>query len=186
MAHDREACGGREGVAALVDEIGTTTWGGSDRRVNRLIHALRASGLAPGDVFATFCGNRREFFEIMTAAAHGGWLFVPVNWHFTAEELAYVVDNSDSKLLIADARFEDVVREALARDDFPHLPAPVLIGADGERADFVDYGLLAGTSDEEPDAQCMGGPMFYLRYHRTAEGCVRRANRLADRSRSWR
>ena len=153
---------GREDVPALIDEIGSTTWGDFDRRVNRLIHGLRTAGLAPGDVFATFCGNRREFFEIMTAAAHGGWLYVPVNWHFTAEELAYVVENSDSKLLIADARFEDVVREALSRDDFPHLPAPILIGADSARTDFTDYeALLSNASDAEPDAQCMGGPMFY-------------------------
>ena len=63
---------GREDVPALIDEIGITTWGDFDRRVNRLIHGLRSAGLAPCDVFATFCGNRREFFEIMTAAAHGG------------------------------------------------------------------------------------------------------------------
>ncbi|MEE4300553.1 MAG: AMP-binding protein [Pseudomonadales bacterium] len=149
-------------AAALVDEHGTTSWGEFDARVNRLVHALRGAGLAPGDVFATFCGNRREFFEIMTAAAHGGWLFVPVNWHFTAEELAYVVDNSDSKLLFADARFEAVVREAVAREDFPALPEPVLIGADAAHDGFTDYeAFLATGSDAEPADQCMGGPMFY-------------------------
>ena len=153
---------GHEHEPALVDETGSTTWAEFDTRVNRLIHALRGAGLAPGEVFATFCGNRREFFEIMTAAAHGGWLFVPVNWHFTAEELAYVVDNSDSKLLLADARFTDVVREAIARDDFPVIPAPVLIGADGAEDGFTDYEtFLASGSDAEPEDQCMGGPMFY-------------------------
>ena len=153
---------GHEDEPALVDETGITTWAEFDARVNRLVHALRGAGLDAGDVFATFCGNRREFFEIMTAAAHGGWLFVPVNWHFTAEELAYVVDNSDSRLLLADARFEEVVRAALARDDFPELPAPILIGAGSPRDGFTDYeAFLAGGSAGEPADQCMGGPMFY-------------------------
>ena len=153
---------GHESEAALVDEHGSTSWSEFDERTNRLINALRAAGLAPGDVFATFCGNRREFFEIMTAAAHGGWLFVPVNWHFTPAELAYVVDNSDSKLLLVDARFTEVAEQAMARDDWPTLPAPILIGANESRDGFEDYeGLLAAASAEEPADQCMGGPMFY-------------------------
>ncbi|MEE4381884.1 MAG: AMP-binding protein [Pseudomonadales bacterium] len=153
---------GREHEPALVDETGTTSWGDFDARVNRLIHALRAEGLAPGDVFATFCGNRRECFELMTAAAHGGWLFVPVNWHFTAEELAYVVANADARLLVADARFEAVVREALERPDFPTLAAPILVGAAEAAAPFRDYEAFLGAgSDAEPADQCMGGPMFY-------------------------
>jgi long-chain acyl-CoA synthetase len=152
----------RGAAPALIDETGTTTWADFDARVNRLIHALRDAGLGTGDVFAAFCGNRREYFEIMTAAAHGGWLFVPVNWHFTAEELAYVVDNADARALIADARFLDVVTEAVDREDFPELALRVVVGAEAPPGGFVEYeDLLAAASADEPADQAMGGPMFY-------------------------
>lgn len=149
-------------VPAVVDEIGVTDWDDFNARVNRLIHALRAAGLKTGDSFCAFCSNRREYFEIMAAAAHAGWMFVPVNWHFTAEELAYVAENSDSKALIADARFIDTVTAAVARDDFPAMTTLVMIDAEDLPEGFVDYeAFIADHSAEEPDEQGLGGPMFY-------------------------
>jgi len=149
-------------VPAVVDDIGATDWDDFNARVNRLIHALRAAGLNTGDSFSAFCSNRREYFEIMAAAAHAGWMFVPVNWHFTAEELAYVADNSDSKALIADARFIDSVTAAVARDDFPAMATKVMIDAEDLPEGFVDYeAFIADHSADEPDEQGLGGPMFY-------------------------
>ena len=149
-------------VPALIDDIGITDWDDFNARTNRLIHALRAAGLQTGDTFSAFCGNRREYFEIMMAAAHGGWMFVPVNWHFTAEELAYVAENSDSKALIADARFVDTVTEAVARSDFPAMTTRVLIDAEDLPPGFEDYeAFIADASPAEPENQGLGGPMFY-------------------------
>ena len=48
---------------ALVDERGETTWAAFDERVNRLIHGLRAAGLAVGDTIALLSGNRRELCD---------------------------------------------------------------------------------------------------------------------------
>ncbi|MCC5873887.1 MAG: AMP-binding protein [Gammaproteobacteria bacterium] len=149
-------------VPAVIDDVGATDWDDFNARVNRLIHALRAAGLHTGDTFCAFCSNRREYFEIMAAAAHAGWMFVPVNWHFTAEELAYVADNSDSKALIADARFSDTVTAAVARDDFPAMATKVMIDAEDLPDGFVDYeAFIADHSAEEPEEQGLGGPMFY-------------------------
>ena len=75
---------------ALIDDAGTTTWRQFDARVDRLVNGLRAAGLATGDTLAVVLGNRREWFEVAMACAHGGWTYVPVNWHWTADELAYV------------------------------------------------------------------------------------------------
>src|SRR4029450_4972429 len=97
---------------ALVDERVTTPWRALDERTNRLIHALRAAGLRAGDTIALLAGNRRQYFEVMGAAMHAGLFGVPVNWHWVARELAYVVDNSDAVALVADDRFLGVAREA--------------------------------------------------------------------------
>ena len=91
---------------ALVDDSGSTSWSVLNDRVNRLIHVLRAHGVQPGERIALLSGNRRETYEVVSAAAHSGVLMVPVNWHFAAEEVEYVVENSDSKLVITDPAFD--------------------------------------------------------------------------------
>ena len=97
---------------ALTDHRGSTRWEAFNERVNRLISAFGALGLQPGDTISVFAGNCREYYEVMAAAGHTGVLYVPVNWHFTAEELAYVIDNSESKLLITDQEFAAVATAA--------------------------------------------------------------------------
>jgi long-chain acyl-CoA synthetase len=126
-----------------------------------LIHALRAAGLKAGDAFSIMSGNRRENFEAIAAGTQGGWRFVPVNWHWVAEELAYVLENSDSKALIVDGRFTDVAVEALKRPECPELNAAIVIDGKTPKG-FVDYeAFIAGVTDDEPADQSLGGPMFY-------------------------
>jgi len=99
-----ETAARKPGAPALVDETGTTTWASLQERTNRLINALRAAGLRAGDTVALLSGNRREYFEVMSAGLHAGFFVVPVNWHWVARELAYVIDNSDAVALIVDDR----------------------------------------------------------------------------------
>ncbi len=156
-AQHAQASGDR---AALTDERGSTTWSALNERTNRLVHWLRAQGLKPGDTIAIFAGNCREYFEVLLAATHAGVLCVPVNWHFTAEELAYVIDNSGAKILFVEDRFADVASAAIARGETPGLEQTVQIRGSAEA--FGEYEtLLAGQSAEEPENQCLGGPMFY-------------------------
>ncbi len=162
MAQITAAIAARKGSEpALVDESGSTTWAAFDERINRLIHALRAHGLAPGDTIALMAGNRREFFEVTAAAMHGSWVVVPVNWHWVADELAYVLDDSDAKVLIVDDRFLDVALVAVADDRAARCPLRIAM-ADDPPAGFVAYeAVLASGDPAEPAEQGSGGPMFY-------------------------
>ncbi len=152
----------RKGATALIDERGETSWQDLNQRSNRLVHALRSLGLTAGDSIALYAGNCREYYEIMMAANHAGLVYVPVNWHFSPEELAYVVADSGAKVLFAEGQFLDQARAAAARGETPDLHTCVAIrGADASDT-FKDYeAMLAGASAEEPDGQGAGGPMFY-------------------------
>jgi long-chain acyl-CoA synthetase len=131
---------------ALIDASGSTSWSELDERVNRLIDVLRSHGVQPGERIALLAGNRREVFEVLLAVAHSGIQVVPINWHFAADEVAYVVADSDSKLLILDPAYVDQAGAV-------HLPT-LSFGASYEQA-------LAAASPGEPDEQSMGGVMFY-------------------------
>jgi len=149
---------------ALIDEFGETDWVALDERVNRLVHALRDLGLAAHDTFAVLAGNRREAFEAHLAAAHGSWVVVPVNWHWTAEELAYVVNDSGARALIVDGRFADIA--SAAAPQFEDCPVRIIIDAhtlDGAAPEgFLPYEeVLAAADPSEPADQGSGGPMFY-------------------------
>ena len=148
---------------ALIDELGTTAWAQFDERVNRLVNGLRAAGLAAGDTVAVIVGNRREWFEVAMACAHGGWTYVPVNWHWVADELAYVLDDAGVAALVVDGRYADTVNAALADDRRRGATGGRhrCTGA-GRAQPIVDYAdLIAGADPAEPADQRLGGPMFY-------------------------
>ena len=152
---------------ALIDEIRSVTWAELDLRVNRLVNGLRDLGLATGDTVAVVAGNQCEWFEIAQACAHGGWTYVPVNWHWVADELAYVFNDAQAKVVLVDSRFEGPVAEALKDDRSQSVQHVVgiqckALAAVRNNAHFVDFEtLIAGASDAEPLDQMLGGPMFY-------------------------
>ena len=145
---------------ALVDEFRSETWGELDEATTRLVNGLRDAGLEPGDRIALMCGNRCENFEVLAAGGHAGLFTVPVNWHWTGEELAYVLGDSEAKALFVDERYADIAIDAVSRIDTP-LALQVAIGGEPPEG-FTSYTeLLASSSSEEPDDQRLGGPMFY-------------------------
>lgn len=148
---------------ALVDAAGTTTWAQLDERVNRLVNGLRDAGLRAGDTIAVVVGNRREWFEIAMACAHGGWTYVPVNWHWVADELAYVFDDAAAVAVLLDGRYSEQVTAALA--DARSAAVRLVVGVDavdpGGRAYVAYEDLLAGADERQPEDQRLGGPMFY-------------------------
>ena len=146
---------------AIADDRGRTTWAELADRVARLTDVLRGVGLAPGDTIALMMGNRREAFEVFWAAAHTGVTYVPVNWHWTEDELAYVIEDAGCRALIVDDRFASVAVEALADPRSASIELALVTG-DGDHQGLHTYeGALAAASTEEPDEAFMGGPMFY-------------------------
>jgi len=151
----------RGGDLALADDTGTSTWAELAERVTRLAHALTDAGLTPGDTFALMMGNRREAFEAFWAAAHLGTTYVPVNWHWTADELAYVLEDAGCKVLVVDERFAEVAEAALADDRAASVDLALVTGTE-DRGRLRSYEtVLAASSPDDLDVALLGGPMFY-------------------------
>ncbi|MEU5987694.1 AMP-binding protein [Spirillospora sp. NPDC047418] len=142
---------------AITDERGSTSWRDLDARTGRLANALRGLGLGSGDAIAIHSGNRREYFELMCAAGHIGLRYVMVNWHWTADELRYVLTDAGARALFSEDAFGDVAREASEGLD---LDARVAFGDAVEGFAPYEEFLATGAGEEIADP-VMGFPMFY-------------------------
>jgi len=89
-------------AVALADQYRDLTWTEVNDSLNRCANLLLARDLGPKRRIAVFAENAGE-----TALAHLGGLLagcstVPVNFHLTAEEAAYIVQDSESRVIFAD------------------------------------------------------------------------------------
>ena len=104
-------------VLAVQSNWGDRTFAALNANSNRLARALRARGMKAGDGVAIVCGNRPEFAEAVHACLRAGLRYTPVNWHLKPEEVAYILQDSESKAVFGDARFSDLLREASDLED---------------------------------------------------------------------
>ncbi len=83
-----------------------------EARSNQLAQLLRTLGLRQFDHFSIFMENNDRYLESCSAGWRSGLIYTPVNSYLTAEELAYIVDNSESQVLITSRFKRDVALEA--------------------------------------------------------------------------
>jgi len=72
-------------------------------RVRRLASGLAALGVEPGQCVAILMRNDIAFMEASYAAQTLGAYAVPINWHFKAEEVGYILADSGARVLIGHA-----------------------------------------------------------------------------------
>jgi long-chain acyl-CoA synthetase len=82
--------------------------------VNRVVHGLRALGLGKGDTVATVLANEAAMVEVALATAQAGIYLVPVNRNLTAAEIAYIVSDSEAKVVIANGEVAETAEKAIA------------------------------------------------------------------------
>jgi long-chain acyl-CoA synthetase len=143
---------------AILSRAGDLTYAELNAGANRLARALRARGLSRGDSVALFCGNRPEFAIAYAAALRTGLRLTPLNWHLQADEAAYIVENSEARAFLADARFRDVAIAAAAASP----KAGVRLAIAGEIPGFDPFDTaLAAESGADLTDPILGGSMLY-------------------------
>ncbi|HSL59333.1 MAG TPA: AMP-binding protein [Acidimicrobiales bacterium] len=138
-------------AVAVTSPDGDRTWGELESATRRFANGVAARGLGPGDRIATLAHNRPGYIEAVLGNLRAGTRHVPLNWHLTAPELAYILDDSESRLVITDPDHADVARAAAAEagvDD-------VLVMDDSFDA------WLAAQPDDEPTNEVAGAFLMY-------------------------
>lgn len=103
----------RADVDWLVQEDARYTFGEHDRLARVLAKSLADLGVQRGDRVALVSANVPEWVITFWAAAILGATLVPLNAWWKAEELEFGLHNSESRVLIGDARRIAVVRDRL-------------------------------------------------------------------------
>jgi long-chain acyl-CoA synthetase len=135
----------------------TTTFGELNTTANRIVRLLRQHGLKAGDAVALVCSNRAEFVEVLAASSRGGWRITPVNWHLTADEIAYIINDCEAKAVFCEQR---VAASATAVAQCPDLMVKVAIG--GPIEGFLDYAkALAPLDGSDITDAVLGNAMMY-------------------------
>ncbi len=82
-------------------------------RASRAAHGLREIGIERDDAFAVLLRNDFPFFEAAYAANRLGAHLVPINWHFSSAEVAYILEDSGAKALVAHADLIEPIRSQI-------------------------------------------------------------------------
>ncbi|OGA97650.1 MAG: hypothetical protein A3E25_20000 [Burkholderiales bacterium RIFCSPHIGHO2_12_FULL_69_20] len=143
--------------AVVTTDGQTLSFGALRARCDRLCGVLASRGLRAGDALALMLPNEHDWLVVALAAAQLGVYLVPMNWHLTADELAYLLRNSRARLFIAGARHAATARAAADAADLP-AAARLGFGVGG----FADLpALIAAEPDRPPPQRRAGGLLFY-------------------------
>lgn len=137
---------------AVIFESKRLTYAVLQERANRLAHALQELGVVPGDRVATVQVNCNELIEAAFAIAKIDAIFVPLNFRTRGEELAYMLDTAEPKVVLVGRRYYELVDSIWSG----LKSKSVYVGLEGKHSDWPQYEeLLAKASEEElsPSAQ---------------------------------
>ncbi|WP_367325359.1 acyl-CoA synthetase [Streptomyces sp. HUAS ZL42] len=133
----------------------TWTYEELDEAVSRASGVLLAEGLAPGDRVGAYGHNSDAYLIAFLACARAGLVHVPVNQNLAGDDLAYIVGQSGSTLVLADpdlaGRLPDGVRSLPLRDADGSLleqlaAAPAYDGPEPRTEDLVQLLYTSGTT----------------------------------------
>jgi long-chain acyl-CoA synthetase len=136
------------------------TYGEFEGRSNRLAHLLRDQGLQRLDHYSIFMENNSRYLEMCGAGERSGLYYTCVNSHLVADELAYIVNNSDSRVVITSAEKLDVVRAVVSQ--CPAVERWLVVDGPSDEAPFEDYlTVVSGYPDTPIPDERRGGSMLY-------------------------
>ena len=127
------------------------TWRVFDEKANRLANLLIKRGIKKGDKVAILLMNCLEWLPIYFGILKTGAIAVPLNFRYSAEEIKYCLDLSDSIALIFGPEF--IGRLESIYDEIPKIKT-LLYAGEGRPSFAESYDrLTANCSSEAPDIQ---------------------------------
>ena len=136
------------------------TYAELERRSNRLAHWLRRQGLARLDHYSIFMENHARYIECCAAGERSGLYYTCINSYLQPDEVAYLLQNSQSRVLITSTAKLEIARQAMA--DAPGVERCLVVDGPGDGGRFVNLDTALADMPETPITdECLGTPMLY-------------------------
>ncbi|MCS5680412.1 MAG: long-chain-fatty-acid--CoA ligase [Acidimicrobiales bacterium] len=113
------------------------TWAEMRDRAGQVANALRASGVGPQERIAYIDKNGAEYFELAFGCSLANSVTVAVNWRLAPPEMAYIVNDAQSKVLVIHEEFADHL--AAFEADLTHTDTILVIGDHDTHASYAGW-----------------------------------------------
>jgi acyl-CoA synthetase (AMP-forming)/AMP-acid ligase II len=146
---------------AFVHENQRVTYKQYNDHVNQLVHALKDKGLKKGNVLGVLSWNSIEYAEVFGASEKGGFITAPINTRLSVDEISYLINDSESRVLFIGREFKELVEKLRpAIPDVKHF-----IGLDYTDNDIENYSsLISNFSSDEPETDIHPDDPLFICY----------------------
>lgn len=135
--------------ACLIHGELEVSWGEFTNRTNNLARTFLSEGVTTGDKVAFYMRNGPAYSETLGACFKARLTHVNVNYRYVDDELCYILDNSDSRIVVYDREFASHI--IALKDRLPEVVRWIEVGStDGLEVAFAeDYERLAESGSGE-------------------------------------
>jgi acyl-CoA synthetase (AMP-forming)/AMP-acid ligase II len=166
---------------ALVEGEKKLSYSQFNTRCNKLANTLLSLGLTKGEHVAILQHNRSETLESLFACFKAGLGAVPINFRLHPNEFIYIIDHSQSKVVIVSPEFNESILNVRDRlSGVRHI-----LSLSGTRGELLDYErALENSSEGFIDADVEPDDLAWLFYTSGTTGepkgaCLTHRNLLA-------
>ena len=149
--------------AAVVCGARRESWRELNAGFNRVANRLRSAGIGRGDKVAVLMSNSIEMLHVMFGIVKAGACVVPVSTLLTPEQVAALLDDSDSVGLFASSSTRSTALAALTR--CPRIRADLRVSLGFDDAGWVPLEhWLAGSAEQDPPVRYAMDDEFNIIY----------------------
>jgi len=155
-----------------------------NEQVNRLGNALLKLGVQKGDKVALLMGDQAEFLEFMYAINKIGAVWVPINYRSLANDVEYIINNSDSSFIVYGEEFGTMIESSSEKFEKVKKNGYICVGQEPMEGCLTYSKMLDDFSAQEPVVNVFdtdmcsmvhtsgttGGPKGAMRNYRTSLG----------------
>ncbi|MBV1882996.1 MAG: acyl-CoA synthetase [Pseudomonadales bacterium] len=143
-------------------------WGELNQTTTNLAHQLLKRGAKAGDKVTFYMRNCPEYLQTFIAASKVSLVHVNINYRYVDDELTYIVDNSDSTIVVFDTEFSDRIEAIKAR--LPKVNLWIEVGAHNKeskenkdrKSDHLCFHELSTIQCQDPFPQRSPDDLMFL------------------------
>lgn len=150
-------------VEAFVFNETRITYKELDERATKLAGWLQLKGIEKDVKVAFMLKNSITFSETIFGIALSGGVSVPINFRLTANEVAYILKNSDSEIIIIDEEYVDLILSI--KDKLVKLKSIVVVSNNKLPSELISYeSVIAENASYLPCESLTGNDTSFIMY----------------------